>query len=469
MHRIVLKGAAIALFAAFSLFAQTNRGGIAGTVMDQTQGVVPNATVTVTNVGTNEVRTAKTAGNGTYTIANLEPVTYQITFEAPGFKTEIIQGVKVDTASISSVNVTLQTGAVDTKITVEASAAMIDTQSGALSNTISEQSIQDAPLLNRSVLDLALTLPGVSGDAGSEDPVITSVTPCPGCNLTLGGGRPMSTAMLSDGASNTGVSLGRTIVSFSPEVVQEFTVTTSGYSAQYGQTGGGVINVTTKSGSNMLTGTALWFNRNPDLAAAPFTMASTNRPVPTLKYNQASIAAGGPVYIPKVYNGKNKTFWFAAFEPQYRRDHLDQYGLMPTDGMRNGDFSGLVNTASGWLPQSVVNQFKSVPGAAGAIAPAGGGDNVIYNQFNVASGNQFTLAPLPSGVTSYTPFPNNMIPQSMLDSTAMKAEPYIAKAGPYYLNSNGLISNIFAPRLLSEDEKRYTVRIDHNLTDKNHI
>ncbi len=467
MNRVVFKGAAIALIAGLSLFGQTNRGGIAGTVTDQSQAVVANATVTITNAGTNEVRTAKTAGNGTYAVANLEPVTYQIKVELPGFKTEVIKDVKVDTAETSSVNIMLQTGSVDTKVTVEANATMIDTQSGTASNTITEQQIQDAPLLNRSVLDLALTLPNVSGDAGSEDPVITSVTPCPGCNLTLGGGRPMSTNMLADGASNTGVSLARTIVSFTPETVQEFTVQTSAFSAEYGQTGGGVINVTTKSGSNQLTGTALWFNRNPDLAAAPFTLASQNRSGPTLKYNQFSLAAGGPVVIPKVYDGRNKTFWFAAVEPQYRRDHLDQYGLMPTPGMRTGDFSGLVNTNSGWLPQSVVNQFSAVPGAANAIAQAGGG-SLIYNQFNVINGNQFQLASLASGAT-YTPFPNNVIPQSMIDSTATKTLPYVAQAGPYYLNSNGLISNIYSPRLLSQDEKRYTVRIDHNLTQNNHI
>src|ERR1035438_7683755 len=135
-------------------------------------------------------------------------------------------------------------------------------------------------------------------------------------------------------------------VSFTPETVQEFTVQTSVFSAEYGTTGGGVINATTKSGTNEFHGTALWYNRNPDFAAAPFSLATTNRPAPTLKYNQFSFAAGGPIYIPKVYNGKNKSFWFAAVEPFYRRDHLDQYGLLPTDGMRNGDFSGLVNTAS---------------------------------------------------------------------------------------------------------------------------
>jgi hypothetical protein len=463
MNRLV----AIILFAALSLTAQTNRGSIAGTITDATQAVVPNAKITVTNVGTNEVRTTTSAGNGTYSVPNLDPVLYNIKVEAPGFRAEEITNVKVDTASNASVNLTLQAGAVESKVTVEASAAMIDTESGTVGNTITSRQIADVPLLNRSVLDLALTLPNVAGDAGSEDPVITSNTPCPGCNLTLGGGRPMSTTMLADGANNTGVSLGRTIVSFSPETVQEFTVSTSAFSAEYGNTGGGVINVTTKSGTNTLTGTALWYNRNPDLAAAPFTMASVNRPVPTLKYNQLSFAAGGPVWIPKIYDGRNKTFWFGAIEPRYRRDHLDQYGLMPTDGMRNGDFSGLVNTASGWLPQSVVNQYKTI--APNAVAPAGGGDNVIYNQYNVVNGNQFTQATLPSGVTSYTPFPNNVIPQSMMDKTALKTLPYIANASSYYLNSNGLISNILAPRLLSQDETRYTVRIDQVVTQNNRL
>jgi hypothetical protein len=277
---------------------------------------------------------------------------------------------------------------------VEAAAAVVDTESGTSSNLITERQIQDAPLVNRSVLDLAMTLPNVSGDAGTEAPSISAVTTCPGCNLAIGGGRPMSTMIMADGTNNTGVSLARTIVSFSPETVQEFTVQTSAFSAEYGTTGGGIINATTKSGSNSFNGTAVWYNRNPNFQAAPFSLATTNRPVAKLKYNQISLSAGGPVYIPKVYNGKNRTFWFAAFEPNYRRDRLDQYGLLPTDAMRQGNFSGLVNTASGWLPQSVVDQFKSI--APNAVAPAGGGDNNIYNQYNVVSGNQFQ--PITPGV-----------------------------------------------------------------------
>ena len=149
--------------------------------------------------------------------------------EAPGFRKETIANVKVDTGQIETVDVKLTTGSVSAEVTIQADAAQVNTDTGTLSSTITAREIQDAPLLNRSVLDFALTLPNVSGDAGSEDPVITSVTPCPGCNLSIGGGRPMSTLILADGANNTGVSLARTITSFTPETVQEFTVQTSAF------------------------------------------------------------------------------------------------------------------------------------------------------------------------------------------------------------------------------------------------
>ncbi|HLJ17146.1 MAG TPA: carboxypeptidase-like regulatory domain-containing protein [Bryobacteraceae bacterium] len=459
MHRLV----AMVCFAAVALYGQTNRGSITGTVTDSTGAIVPGATIRITNLGTNEVRTVTSAQNGTYAASNLEPVTYRVEAEANGFNRVSVDNVKVDTASNATVNIKLELGSVSTKVDVQAETVMVNTESGTLSSTISERQIRDVPLVNRSVLDLALTLPNVGGSAGSENPGLTAGTPCPGCNLSIGGGRPLSSLILADGTNNTGVALARSIVSFTPETVQEFTVQTSAFSAEYGTTGGGIINATTKSGTNELHGTVLWYNRNPDFAAAPFTLATTNRPSPTLKYNQFSLTAGGPVYIPKLYHGKNRTFWFFAYEPDYRRDRLDQYGLLPTDAMRGGDFSGLVNTASGWLPQSVVDQFQSIAPKAVALV----GDNNIYNQFTLV-GNQLQQITLASGA-SYAPFPNNVIPKNLLDSAAQKALAYVAEPGPYFLDSNGNISNILAPRLLQQDEKRYTVRIDHVITDSNRI
>jgi hypothetical protein len=447
------------LFCAVFLAGQTNRGGITGTVLDPSGAAVPGATVIIKNNGTNQEIKTTSSPAGAFNVNNLDPVTYSVTAEAAGFKRETVENVKVDTAAIETVNIRLQTGTVSTTVEVEASAAMVNTESGTTSSVVTQREIQDLPLVNRSVLDLALTQPNVSGDAGSENPVLASVTTCPGCNLSVNGGRPLSTQFLSDGANNTGVSLSRTMVSFSPETVQEFTVQTTAYSAEYGTSGGGIINATTRSGTNQFSGTALWYNRNPDFAASPWTQASVNRSPPTLKYNQFSLAAGGPVYIPKIYNGKNKTFWFSAFEPNYRRDFLAQDTLLPTAAERAGDWSNTIVTSSGTLPISVANQF-------GLTST---GDATIYNQYSVVNGNQFVALPAPAAGSTYQPFPGNIIPQSLLDSSYVKSLKYYAAPGNFYIGSAGTVQNLYNPRLLRSDEKRFTIKVDEIISSNDHI
>src|SRR5258708_24891786 len=192
---------------------------------------------------------------------------------------------------------------------------MINTDSGTLGQTISERMLNGTHLPTRSVLDLAITVGNVTGDVGSSDPQLGSGSPLPGFNLQAKGGRAGSMNMLADGISNTGVGLARETVSFSPETVQEFTVQTNGFDAQYGKSGGGIISITTKSGSNDFHGLALWFNRNPAANAAPFTQASTNRPLNNLRWNQFSGQLGGPRLCSELYNGHNQTFFFFSRGP----------------------------------------------------------------------------------------------------------------------------------------------------------
>src|SRR5438093_405802 len=245
---------AAATACATAALAQTNRGAITGTVFDPSGAVLPGATVTIVNAGTNQEQRVATSTTGTFSSSNLEPVVYRIVVEARGFKTALVDMVKVDTASTATVNVTLETGTLESQVTVRAQAPLLNADSGTTGQTITERQIIGIPLNNRSVLDLAVTIPNVAGDVGSEDPTVTSGATVPGFNLSVNGGRPGSTAILADGVNNTGVGLARAIVSFSPETVQEFTTQTSAYSAQFGQTGGGVINATTKSGTNRLSG-----------------------------------------------------------------------------------------------------------------------------------------------------------------------------------------------------------------------
>src|ERR1035438_1301146 len=141
MHRLV----AILVLVSAALSAQTNRGSIAGTVTDASGGAVAGAKITITNVGTNEVHKATTATNGAFDVADLDPVLYNIQVEAAGFKKSLIENVKVDTAMAAGVAIKLETGSVETKITVEAEAVMIDTQSGTNANTVTERQIQDVP------------------------------------------------------------------------------------------------------------------------------------------------------------------------------------------------------------------------------------------------------------------------------------------------------------------------------------
>ncbi len=234
--------------------AQSNRGGIQGTVFDETGSVVAAATVTITNLGTGEQLQLTTSTSGTFSAPQLEPVEYRVAAEAPGFKTSVIPKVKVDTATTASLTITLRLGEIATEVAVTAEAPALTRASGTPGQTITEKQIVEMPLNNRSVLDLALTVGNVTGATGTEDPELSSELPTPGFNLFVNGGRAGSSSILADGARNTGVGLGRAVVTFSPDVVKEFTVQTSNFSAEFGQTGGGVINMSTKSGTNRYEG-----------------------------------------------------------------------------------------------------------------------------------------------------------------------------------------------------------------------
>src|SRR5437764_1479890 len=325
----VLRAFFVTLIFANLTFAQSNTGSIRGTIFDSHGAVVSGATVTITNLGTSRSMRLITSPTGAFGASNLDPVLYRVEVENTGFKKAVVESLKVDTASVATVNVSLEPGTVATQVEVTAQTPVLNTETGTIGQTITQRQMQDLPLVNRSVLDLALTAPNVTGVAGSEDPGVTSGFPVPGFNLSLNGGRPGSTILLADGVNNTGVGIAREIVSFTPETVQEFTVQTSAYSAEFGSTSGGVINATTKSGTNQFNGVALWYHRNPKFNATPFTIATAPRPHNNLRYNQVSVTVGGPILLPKfgeggkaLYNGKHKSFFFFAYEPRWRKDFV---------------------------------------------------------------------------------------------------------------------------------------------------
>lgn len=454
------------------IVAQTNLGGISGTVTDLNGAVIPNASVTITNVGTNRTLTLTTSDDGVYSATTLEPTFYRITVVAPNFRKTVVENLKVDTASTSTANITLEPGGVsDTTITVTAEAPLLNVESGVTSQTITERQIRDLPVGNRSVLDLATTVPNVSGGAGSEDPAVTVNVPAPGTNLNLNGGRPGETTILADGVTNTGIGIARQVVSFSPDVVQEFTVQTSAFSAEYGQTGGGVINTTTKSGTNNFRGTLYWFNRNPYFAAAPYTTQPVNRPRNELRQNNFGAIIGGPVYLPRfgeggprLYNGRDRTFFFFAFEPRYSSNSTPIDALLPTDQMRRGDFTNAVLVAGGATGFGTITNGITTRDVAQRYGVPIVNDLVLYQQFD-SVGNQFVRRP----AAQYTLFPGNTIPASLLDPTAQRLLEFMPSAGDYFLTSAGQLRNYSSTRFVRINEKRYTARLDHAITENNKI
>jgi Carboxypeptidase regulatory-like domain len=485
----LIKSTLLVLAACVAIIGQTNRGGISGTVTDSNGAVVPSAKVTIKNAGTNQTSTVVTSGSGSFSVASLEPVEYEVMAEAPNFKKAVVQRVKVDTATVLTVNIVLEVGNFSEVVNIEAEDALINTESGTTSKTISEVQLRELPLNNRSVLDLAVTVANVSGDAGSEDAEVTSGQPVPGYNLSLNGGRPGGTSILADGVNNTGVGIGRAVVSFTPETVQEFTVQTSAFSAEYGNTSGGVINATTKSGTNRFTGTALFYHRNPGTNARPYRIGTTPRTPNNLKYSQGSLTVGGPVFFPafgeggpRLYDGRDRTFFFFAYEPRWRQDFVTVTTLLRSEAERNGDFRNLVRTSGGWVPASVAAQFPTVVST---------GQANIYQQFTLGPNNSlvpivltnntfqfcqfgatnvsFNAAGQPQCTAAQNATPNNalnVIPTAFIDPTARRILEFMPQGGAYFLDG-GLIRNHVVNRQVTQNETRYTFKLDHQITRAN--
>ncbi len=221
--------------------------------------------------------------------------------------------------------------------------------------------------------------------------------------------------------------------------------------------------MTTKSGTNKYNGLAYWYHRNPSLNAAPFTTNANNRPESNRRQHQFGLTFGGPVQLPRKifgplgYDGHDRTFFFVAYEPRYYYDGTQGTLLLPTPAMLRGDFRNLVGVNGGYAPRDVVERF----GLQAQIR-----DATIYNQW-VVSGNQFQRATLAAGAT-FPVFPNNTIPANMLDPTSLELQKYMTTPGDYFL-SDGNLRNYVQPSFIRNLEKRFTVKIDHQISSKNRL
>ncbi len=341
------------LLSASSALPQSDRGTIAGTVLDISGGVVANVAVTATSTETGANYSATTGPTGGFRIQDVRVGTYDVSASAPGFKIEKKAGVIVQVNSTASVEFSLQAGDVKETVTVLANALGIQTETSDIGTVVGTKQIEELPLaLNgtgqshlRSVESFVFLTPGTVGPGTFSDSSSSGIF-----ESKISGGQNLGTEVILDGASIAHAELGPTFDENAPsvEAISEFKITTSTISAEFGRTSGGVESFTTKSGTNSYHGAAFDLLHNDKLNAVPWNNISNGSNLkPRDHQNDFGGSLGGPVRIPKLYNGHDKTFFFFSWE-QYRNNlSAASVTTLPTDAERQGDFSKLLGAATG--------------------------------------------------------------------------------------------------------------------------
>jgi hypothetical protein len=426
----------LALALAATGLAQTTTGTVTGRVIDSSGASVPQATITLINTGTQLKLPTQTDADGNYSFVAVQPAAYRLEAENTGFQKFATQfNLAVD--QTVRVDVTLTIGQMTNTVEVNDKAALVESETSSLGQVISSKQVSDLPLNGRNPFALASLTPGVVplGSFGVGLNATRSAAQMAGANnFMANGGIAGSNEVLLDGAPITVCCQGQPAIIPSVDVTREFKVQTNASSAEFGRTSGGILNIITKSGTNDLHGSAYEFLGNDQFNAANFfTNRAGKAPIPgrndfrtPLRYNQYGFSAGGPVIIPKLYNGKDKTFFFGGFEGTKVRQYGYVTSVVPPVSLRGGNFAG---------------------------APFG-----VYDPQ--------TTKPDPANPGQYirTAFPNNQIPASRLNPIALK-----------YLNlfpadiRNSFSDNYDFIQRLTSDDKQGNIRVDHNFSESDRL
>jgi hypothetical protein len=424
------------LFCASLLFGQAGTGTITGIITDPAGAAIPNANVEVKNTDTNAPYPTVTTGTGAYTVPQLPPGPYSVTVTAPGFKQLNRAGITVDAGQTVPLDLTLQVGAATESVTVQADASLLKTESGDIAHDITLEQLDDLPILGvgtanagslgiRNPYNSAQLLPGVSYFANYN--MIINGAPSNSAGFRLEG---LDFTNHVTSPNNFAIQQSQP----SADAIQEVAYQTSNYAPEFGQAGGGLINIIMKSGTNQFHGTAYEYFANEFLnAGEPFSFTSGTladpsggKFTPESRRNDWGGTFGGPVWIPHVYNGKDKTFFFFSFERYKEALGLTFPGdTLPTAAYQAGNFSAISpNGGTGFNPN------LGVPAAP--IATDAAGHPVYANEiFDPA-----TRATAANGAGYALPFPNNIIPASRFSPVAVAIQSFL----PQLTNAN-YISN----------------------------
>jgi hypothetical protein len=414
-----------------TVLAQSDRSQITGTVSDPAGAVVGNAPVQAKNVNTGlEYQTVSTT-TGNYTLNELPVGRYEMTVTVPGFKKYVRQGLDVLAAQTYRIDISLEVGATSDSVTVTENTPLLKTESGELGHSVTGQALNSLPVLGIGS--------GFAGNSGIRSALaVTQLIPGStyvGDNVVRVNGTPANTETVRvEGQDSTNYTWLAAVSQNQPSVdsIQEFAVQTSNFAAEYGKAGGGVFLVTMKSGSNAFHGTAYDYNVN-EIYNANTALQGTARP--RARRNDYGFTTGGPVWIPKVYDGHNKSFFFFNFEQFREKVGLSAPITVPTAAYRVGDFSTALTSRA---PVTVNGRTYR----EGQI-------------FDPLSGNP------------RLPFVGNVIPKDQLDPVALAIQAMIPN--PQGANAGQLIQN-FTPTGASAQADRLTditsLKGDHTLTDK---
>ncbi|MCC6587031.1 MAG: TonB-dependent receptor [Bryobacterales bacterium] len=395
------------------VLAQSDRGTITGRVLDAQSSAIPNVTVVARNQATNVRTETRTNESGVYSLQQLPVGNYEVTAEAPGFRKFVARDLTLNVAQTFGLDIRLELGQVEQTIEVTAGTTALQTATSDLGTTISRDQVMDLPLAvsgnMRNPEAFLFLAPGVTGDVG---------------NTQINGSQSRAKEVLLDGAGATGPESGGTLFTYpSVEVIGEFKLLAANFNAEYGRTGGGFEVFTTRSGSNEIHGALFEYFRNDAFDARGFFSPTT----PVNRQNEFGANFSGPVLLPKLYNGKNKTFFFFNYTGfRFRAGQVNQFFTVPTAAMARGDFSGLTDR--------------------------NGRPLLIYDPATTVS--------TPEGFTRQ-PFPGNIIPQERFSAVSRKILPLL----PTPTNSRQT-DNFLSIGARTFDRDQVNIKIDHAFSDK---
>ena len=398
------------------LSAQSSRGAITGTITDSTQSAIPGANVKATNQETSVVYTSITNTSGNYVIPQLPEGRYKVSVEKQGFKASNTSDMELLLAQTLTLNLALQVGEVTQSVNVGAATANVETTTSENATSVNAQMVIDLPLAvsgnMRNPESFVFLTPGVTGSTS---------------NTQIEGSQSRSKEVLVDGIGSTSPESGGILFSYpSVEAVSEFQLLGSNFNAEYGRTGGGFEIFTTRSGTNDFHGAAFDYLRNNVFDSRGFFSPVT----PVNRQNEYGVVFGGPVWIPKVYNGRNRTFFHFVYSGfRYRQSAANTLISVPPLAYRAGNFSSLANS-------------KGQP-------------VIIYDPATNAVVN---------GVDTRGPFPNNQIPLSRFSAVSRKIVPLLPTP-----NNLSLLNNYLAIGLTAVNRDQVDFKFDHNFSDRNRL